>query len=708
MASSIMPVSRRVADAISAQESRPFNEDGIIHSLDPNGIAPVEGSVALTILQNSPSIAVGASVNGRFDVYWGCHTIRALSHPLDGQTLLIMGELTSQGGCNIVKPLETDFDVGIATEVYTVEDTVAAFEADEFADTLTPPASTRQSTPLTLKYRRYVHIPHDGSGDIMRYNGSLSARRYFLEFYPSLDTPEKRTLWKNVTEHFQVLAVSSGSSRPVAALPAAPQLVRIDETVGREMYGRIYGVLPEMRDGGTGKGLNQLNSTLATGFSTLQAQSDSLQTTSKNAARVKELEKEKKKTLEHKLGVFAADKLFRFLDVSSEKDLAGTDTAFEQWRKSESKTAESFRQVLEACVQNQARQRGVSRSAPEISLAMASGILAGNFGKIDLDDPSTGWFSNFILYGTKHVAFSTKQITKSKAGESDGVMLSAAEATELLKFKTYLPTTEDAHRNILRMHLVALAVFPPNHKFLQHLESLRKEWDSNYSTLQECVLTNTRLEKAKGIILLEAFSIKLSKYWERVYEGSASATIPPPSEIFDKMHGREQWVPHLTTGYLQCLGLIDFTGVSGDFWLENLLPDGSTRVMRADGGRSPSSGGDAPTALADPGRGTPGDTGPSPQNTTVKNNAYNEAIFGEFRRRKRGGKEIPISTFKKQAIAITPLPPSNFGAESVCLAWHVKGMCNANCRLAADHRSYSAAEYAPLVTWCKACYPDGE
>ena len=139
-----MPVSRRVADAISAQESRPFNEDEINLSLNPNGTAPVDGAVALTILQNSASIAVGASVNGRFDVYWGCHTFRALSHPLDGQTLLIMGELTSQGGCNIVRPLETDFDVGTATEVYTVQDTVAALEADLSADTLIPRQGTRQ------------------------------------------------------------------------------------------------------------------------------------------------------------------------------------------------------------------------------------------------------------------------------------------------------------------------------------------------------------------------------------------------------------------------------------------------------------------------------------------------------------------------------------------------------------------------------------
>jgi hypothetical protein len=132
------------------------------------------------------------------------------------------------------------------------------------------------------------------------------------------------------------------------------------------------------------------------------------------------------------------------------------------------------------------------------------------------------------------------------------------------------------------------------------------------------------------------------------------------------------------------------------------------KVQRAAGKGGAASAGGPPSVPSDPGKNTPGDTGLQRQNTTVQNLEYNESLFGEFRRRKRNGKEIPIRSFKQQATATKPLPPSSFGVASMCLAWHVKGMCNADCRLAADHRSYSPAEYAPLVTWCQACYPAGE
>jgi hypothetical protein len=291
------------------------------------------------------------------------------------------------------------------------------------------------------------------------------------------------------------------------------------------------------------------------------------------------------------------------------------------------------------------------------------------------------------------------------------VTLTADKAASLLKFKTALPATGDAHHNILRMLMIAMALLPPAHKVLPYLEDLRTEWDNHSETIKDCVVAGTALQESKGIIVLEAFTIKLNRFWEQLDAGEADPVLEPPKELFLKMADRGHWYPQLTPNYVSKLGLKDFTGKTGDYWLENLWEDGSSGVRRGvvavTGGEearaSPAGIGMAPMGVT-----PPADIGQPRANTTVKNTAYNDVLFDEFRRRKRDNKEIPIRSFKQQAIAEKPLPPSKFGADSMCLAWHVKGMCNANCRQVADHRPYSASEYAPLVSWCKECYPAGE
>ena len=424
---------------------------------------------------------------------------------------------------------------------------------------------------------------------------------------------------------------------------------------------------------------------------------------------MKEEEKQRKKTLKSKLGGLESAAILRLIGVACEEDIP-EDLVWKKWRESDSKTPESFRNCLEVCVKEKARLLGMSKSAPQITLAMATGIMKGEFGKESLDDLSSGWFCNFLHFGTTPIEFTKKQIQRSRDSENSCVTLSPSEATELQKFRTYLPTTAEADRNILRMKFVAMACFPQG-PFLTYLDDLLREWKNHYDTIKECVLSNTAWHNSRGILVLETFTIKLSLYWDALLSGSASATIEQPSVLFDKMYGREHWLPHFKPGYLASLGVKDFDGGETTSWLENMLDDGSTQVQHSVrvGGGPPLVPGQGNHAGNSTQQQQPGNVlQQQQQGTAIKNENYNDVLFGEFRRRKRDNKEITIRSFKQQAIATKPLPPSRFGADSMCLAWHVKGMCNANCRQAADHHSYSAAEYAPLVTWCQECYPAGE
>ena len=227
---------------------------------------------------------------------------------------------------------------------------------------------------------------------------------------------------------------------------------------------------------------------------------------------------------------------------------------------------------------------------PDITLAMATGIMKGPFYKSDLTTQAQvtgiGWFSNFLLYGDGEAPteFTKKQIQWSAAGESSGVVLSTDDATALQKFKTFLPATHEASHNVHRMLLIAKAIFPPKRAFLRHLSELESQWQNHYQTIKNCVLSNSTMDNSKGIIILEAFTftIKTNFYWQQLDSGSANATLESPLILFNKMKYRAPWVPQLTPLYVASLGLQQFNGVTGDFWLENLLVDGSAGVQRAD------------------------------------------------------------------------------------------------------------------------------
>ena len=92
----------------------------------------------------------------------------------------------------------------------------------------------------------------------------------------------------------------------------------------------------------------------------------------------------------------------------------------------------------------------------------------------------------------------------------------------------------------------------------------------------------------------------------------------------------------------------------------------------------------------------------------MKNATYDAQgakLFGKFKRRKDPGTNREFSSSKVKSAATDPLPDSKHCTGPMCLAWHVKGMCNTKCTRAEDHKPYSDQEYKPLVEWCEKNYP---
>lgn len=716
MASTLVPTPRCAADVLSLPENRQRNEHIFITSFGANpatGVVVLDGKQGVRMARNHPSHTFGAAFNNSVKVVWGAALVDYYSHPMDGATVAIEHEVSS-GGVNIIRLNEQDFDVRSPVAVYSPEEASNLFAADPTRKKLDPPPNTR-SNKISIQYRKMFHIPHVAASTLMRYTDGITPCQYFLEVYPTLDTQEKKEEWINVTEYFQVLAMAdtTGGTTSVAELLSAPELVRVDNVIGKCINTGLYELLPERREGGTAQGLHNLNATLSGGVDAFTDMKQKQMDHQAAERQRREDEKRRKHSLGYKLdNELVVERLLRLCGVDKEEKLG---PFYQKWSKMDGKSLESFRATLQAVVTEIARKMGKQNLAPVITTALATEIMKAQFHKEHLDDVVTGVLCNFLFYGEADSNFTKGQIRLSQSSEMKDVNLTADKAASLMKFRVALPTTEEAHFNVLRMLMVAKALLPPTHKILSYLEDLRMEWDNHFVTIRDCVVAGTGLQESKGIIVLEAFAIKLNRYWERLDEGEVDPVLEPPKEFFRVMEDRGQWCPQLTPNYVSKLCLKDFSGKRKDYWLDNLWEDGSSGVRRggvAEKGGEEARASPATNGVAPPvhpmGVNPPADIGQPRANTTVKNTAYNDVLFDEFRRRRRDNKEIPIRSFKQQAIAEKPLPPSKFGADSMCLAWHVKGMCNANCRQVADHRPYSASEYGPLVSWCQECYPAGE
>lgn len=110
-------------------------------------------------------------------------------------------------------------------------------------------------------------------------------------------------------------------------------------------------------------------------------------------------------------------------------------------------------------------------------------------------------------------------------------------------------------------------------------------------------------------------------------------------------------------------------------------------------------------ALQSAGAGSKRGAGDSSQDPNLK---YNGGVFRKFKERKTDkGKEWPAAVVREMKKE-HQLPKSKYWNGDMCLAYHVKGMCNSGCPCAEDHKVYTEEEYKAtngLADWCEKHYP---
>ena len=94
---------------------------------------------------------------------------------------------------------------------------------------------------------------------------------------------------------------------------------------------------------------------------------------------------------------------------------------------------------------------------------------------------------------------------------------------------------------------------------------------------------------------------------------------------------------------------------------------------------------------------------PAPaQQERCNNTNFNASLFQPYKDSPTTCRTIRTKIRNQE---LPSLPTSKIDNQAMCIAWHCKGMCNNNCGRKVDHVAYTAAEYAPLVTWCQSHFP---
>jgi hypothetical protein len=95
----------------------------------------------------------------------------------------------------------------------------------------------------------------------------------------------------------------------------------------------------------------------------------------------------------------------------------------------------------------------------------------------------------------------------------------------------------------------------------------------------------------------------------------------------------------------------------------------------------------APTAQSTPG-------------TIVRNQHYNATLYGEHKAKGIKTGKLKAALHARGNIKI----PRNTNNVSMCIPFHVIGMCNSRCHSVADHVPQSETDANTLSTWCAEHY----
>jgi hypothetical protein len=225
-------------------------------------------------------------------------------------------------------------------------------------------------------------------------------------------------------------------------------------------------------------------------------------------------------------------------------------------------------------------------------------------------------------------------------------------------------------------HIYLHTFYGPGHAVTTSWRIFADRSNNEYRTLQYYGARTPRHQFLVPALVQHWCKLKFAYYVEHQWTSNGPVSVPDFVSLWEKIATGEQWESPLPEQYLASLP----------------VPRGPDPVP-------------TPTPpRPSPAPGTPGTpAGTRTGSTAVANLNYNATKFSSF-------KELGLMVRDVIARAETaghPLPKNDRGLD-MCITFHVKGFCNANCRRNADHSPpgpvRNPAEESRLHAWCETCY----
>lgn len=277
------------------------------------------------------------------------------------------------------------------------------------------------------------------------------------------------------------------------------------------------------------------------------------------------------------------------------------------------------------------------------------------------------------------------------------VQLSLPEAAELTSVlaQDQLVTTHIEGLNLVQRFYVLAAVFlGSNHLAVRHLKTFFDQYKSATLTTLEHVqprmLGYTNMLPA---VIIRWLQLNWADWLNEQWNVDTVMTCENFSLLFRRIRrGEHQWEVSLPLEYHSVLQRLLAPPIPPAPMHPNNIGGGGGGITPGGrGGNTPGGGGN-----------TPGGGGNIPpggnSNQQVANNNYNEA-FAQYREFRAEGRQIPIRRIRANANNVVPPSPRDGNVE-MCIAYHVLGRCQSNCRRLVDHVQHTAEEDAPLVAFC--------
>ena len=547
-----------------------------------------------------------------------------------------------------------------------------------------------------------------GLGVEMSPSEGLTANYFWVHIYPGMVRENKTDDYAFLIQYFQLVAtLDSEGGRSVVERSAPPPVGRdvgVHENITTQILGRLFPKPPI--DAYSGDGLKAVARELGK-MSYKQQERDEA---AEEARRAREASQH---SLEKQLGKQPLLRIMKYNGVRDEDELRGSDIPFIQALVNcKSKKENDVLECLQEAV-SEVYDRDLVDEGDRIAVTaqMLKAILCP-WERADPDNLGSGVGSNCFLHGPRDANKALASVGKFKDTLHASMAPSASVLKELRTGEIFLPTLEDVGYTLRSMKRFMEAVLRPNHPFIESLGQVLNKWvETERKFTQNARADN---DPARGIMLLEALNMEMSEYWQT--QKHVSGDLIPGFDglrIFRAIDGKRQWRPEISATYRQTLKLDAFEGVYGG---HKFITDCDTATVVVSSTTQGSARGGTPKRAPEEDSNR---TGSGKENTMAPNKKFNTELFGRYKSRKDPATGSEYRAKEVRDKCETPLPISKTGyvwtdrqgqthKGRMCLAYHVKGMCNSSCPCKEDHVEYSVEGYKELVKWCDDCYPGSD